>query len=403
MQTQKLNFMDAMKLEIERLRLNLSAAERDRALLAVGTDPASINPNLLLDDLYMVKLCRVASSLAMAGQAALEDKITTSIGLETSDDNAIDFWNVPGLGESCAGGVCEVHAENGEPVEISKVKLQVDSSMSFLCSHCGRKVCKICCAGRGAFLLATYSTRGSLSSNGVQGRSGSSHGSQVDVYTNNNHVTSDGAICKQCCSDVVLNALVLDYVRALLSSRRTARVGAAAFTTLDQVLGSSLNDGTVEKCKPAKAPVSDKVLENLFNGEESLAEFPFASFLYSVNSFPILILTPVLFKRISIRTAWVDMLSAISEGLIFSPQDTLRFNFTLHVNHLLAILVVPEYVRILQYTFQLATCNTVIVLILVVLECDTDKLYWSISLHSSIFILIPFEEHSVLVSACESS
>ncbi|XP_021751810.1 probable phosphoinositide phosphatase SAC9 [Chenopodium quinoa] len=264
---QKQNFMEAMKLEIERLHLNLSAAERDRALLAVGTDPASINPNLLLDDVYMVKLCRVANSLAMVGQAALEDKITKSIGLEKSDDDAIDFWNVSGFGESCVGGVCEVNAENGEAVQISNVKLSADSSKSFLCSHCGRHVCKICCAGRGASLLASYSTRGSLSCNGGQGRIG-----------------SDGAICKQCCSDVVLNALVLDYVRALLSSRRTTRVGAAAFTALANILGFSLNDGTDEKYKSSDALESSKVLGKLLKGEESLAEFPLASLLYSIET-----------------------------------------------------------------------------------------------------------------------
>ncbi|KNA24971.1 hypothetical protein SOVF_010800 [Spinacia oleracea] len=104
--------MEAMKLEIERLRLNLSTAERYRALLAVSTDPASINPNLLLDDLQMIRFCRI-TSLAMVGQAALEDKITKSIGLEKNDDDVIDFWNVSGFRQSCVGGVCEVHAENG--------------------------------------------------------------------------------------------------------------------------------------------------------------------------------------------------------------------------------------------------------------------------------------------------
>ncbi|XP_057546802.1 probable phosphoinositide phosphatase SAC9 isoform X2 [Amaranthus tricolor] len=277
----KLNFMEAMKLEIERLRLNFSAAERDRALLAVGTDPASINPNLLLDDLYMVRLCKVANSLAMVGQAALEDKITASIGLDTIDDNIIDFWNVPCFGESCSGGSCEVRAENGEMVKVSGAKSSMDSSKLLLCSHCGRKVCKICCAGRGAVLLANYSTKGSLNSNGVQSRSGSSHGGQVDIYSNNNYVSSDGAICKQCCNDVVLNALVLDYVRTLLSSRRLTRVDVAASAALDQVLGFTLNNGDAERSKPSGT--SSKIMAKLLDGEESLAEFPFSGLLYAVE------------------------------------------------------------------------------------------------------------------------
>lgn len=281
----RLNFMEAMKLEIERLRLNLSAAERDRALLAVGTDPASINPNLLLDDLYMLRLCRVATSLAMVGHAALEDKITGSIGLDISDNNAIDFWNVSGLEESCSGSMCEVRAGSEEAMQLSSAKPSIESSKSlFLCSNCGRKVCRICCAGRGALLLATYSTRGSLSSNGASGRGGSSHGTQPDIYTNNNSVTSDGVICKQCCSDVVQNALVLDYVRASLSSRRTSCANVAALAALDQVLGFALGDGTINSCRPSGSPESDNVLRKLLNGEESLAQFPFASFLHSVET-----------------------------------------------------------------------------------------------------------------------
>ena len=282
--------MEAMKLEIERLRLNFSAAERDRALLAVGTDPASINPNLLLDDLYMVRLCKVANSLAMVGQAALEDKITASIGLDTIDDNIIDFWNVPCFGESCSGGSCEVRAENGEMVKVSGAKSSMDSSKLLLCSHCGRKVCKICCAGRGAVLLANYSTKGSLNSNGVQSRSGSSHGGQVDIYSNNNYVSSDGAICKQCCNDVVLNALVLDYVRTLLSSRRLTRVDVAASAALDQVLGFTLNNGDAERSKPSGT--SSKIMAKLLDGEESLAEFPFSGLLYAVSFFYLNTITP---------------------------------------------------------------------------------------------------------------
>nr|GFD25634.1 probable phosphoinositide phosphatase SAC9 [Tanacetum cinerariifolium] len=49
----KLGFVEAMKLEIERLHLNLSAAERDRALLSIGIDPATINPNTLLEESYI--------------------------------------------------------------------------------------------------------------------------------------------------------------------------------------------------------------------------------------------------------------------------------------------------------------------------------------------------------------
>ena len=79
-----------MKLEIERLRLNLSAAERDRALLSVGY-PARINLSLLLNERYVGRLCKVANSLALLGQTSFQAKIIASIGLVTRDENVIDF------------------------------------------------------------------------------------------------------------------------------------------------------------------------------------------------------------------------------------------------------------------------------------------------------------------------
>ncbi|KAL9240699.1 hypothetical protein vseg_014887 [Gypsophila vaccaria] len=281
----KLNFMEAMKLEIERLRLNLSAAERDRALLAVGTDPASINPNLLLDDIYTLRLCRVANSLAMVGQAALEDKITASFGLDARADDIVDFWNVSGFGASCSGGMCEVRAESDGLVHPVSVTSSAESTKDlFLCSNCSRKVCKVCCAGKGALLLARYSKGGSLGSNGVSSRGGSSHGRQADISTKNKSVMPETVMCKQCCSDTILNALVLDYVRVLLSSRRSSRVDTAAFTALDLVLGFSLDDVVADSCKPANSAESDQILGKLINGEESLAQFPSASFLYTVET-----------------------------------------------------------------------------------------------------------------------
>ncbi|GAY68184.1 hypothetical protein CUMW_262160 [Citrus unshiu] len=126
----KLDFMEAMKLEIERLQLNLSAAERDRALLSIGTDPASINPNVLLDESYMGRLCRVATTLALLGQTSLEDKIVGAIGLENSDDSVLDFWNITRIRESCSGGGCKVRAETKVPALASSTATSVGASQS---------------------------------------------------------------------------------------------------------------------------------------------------------------------------------------------------------------------------------------------------------------------------------
>ncbi|KAL5578722.1 hypothetical protein UlMin_011164 [Ulmus minor] len=280
----KLEFIEAMKLEIERLRLNLSAAERDRALLSIGIDPAIINPNLLLDEHYMGRLSKVANSLAQLGQASLEDKIIAANGLEMTDDDVIDFWNISKIGESCSGGGCEVRAETDVPAHTSSLVSSAGVSQSVLfCSQCERKACKVCCAGRGALLLSSYKSREAISYNGMTNQGGSSHGSQVDISTNRS-VILDSVICKRCCHNIVLDALILDYVRVLISFRRSARADAAANKALNQVMGSSLWDHHSDRTQSSDGQRSVKALRQLLNGEESLAEFPFASFLHSVET-----------------------------------------------------------------------------------------------------------------------
>ncbi|THG23694.1 hypothetical protein TEA_008791 [Camellia sinensis var. sinensis] len=273
-----LGFKQAMKLEIERLRLNLSAAERDRALLSIGIDPATINPNVLLDESYMPRLCRVTNTLALLGQASLEDKITAAISLETVDDSAIDFWNIAGIGENCSGGTCQVRAETAATGYASFTSSSPAATKSvFLCSQCERKVCKICSAGRGALLLASYNSREVSTYNAVSSQGGSGHGNPADV-SSSRLMTMDGVICKQCCHDIVLDALTLDYVRVLISMRRSARADSVAHKALGHVIGFS-SKGNLSSDKE-----TFKVLGRLLNGGESLAEFPSASFLHSVET-----------------------------------------------------------------------------------------------------------------------
>ncbi|CAI9108519.1 OLC1v1008119C1 [Oldenlandia corymbosa var. corymbosa] len=278
---EKLDFMESMKLEIERLRLNLSAAQRDRALLAVGVDPASINPNLLLDDSYTARLCRVSRALALLAHTSLEDKIIASIGLEKTKDGIIDFWNISGIGESCLGGMCEVHAEGGSRPHASPIsKSSTTPDSIFQCSECERKVCKVCCAGQGALLLSSFNSR--EVSNTMNSQGGSSHGSSADVSSNRS-ATLDGLLCKLCCHDIVLDALILDYVRVLLSQRRGLRAEEAASKALDHVIGFSALDSLPERNQSSYMENSAKGL-HLLNGEESIAEFPHASFLHPVET-----------------------------------------------------------------------------------------------------------------------
>ncbi|PIA57811.1 hypothetical protein AQUCO_00500022v1 [Aquilegia coerulea] len=264
-----IDFEEAMKLEIERLRLNLSAAERDRALLSIGTDPASIDPNGLLDAIYMGRLCKISSHLALLGQAALEDKVNASIGLGNFNDSAIDFWNISGIGETCSGDKCEVRAVTRPYAQVTSITSSGGVSSSvFICSRCGRKVCKVCCAGKGALLLSSSNSK--------------EVSSYSDGISTNNSTILDGVICKSCCNEIVLDALILDYVRVLISMRRVSRADTAAYNALDQVI--ALPPGLHDKngSSDFHMPVVKKVLKNLLNGEESLAEFPYASLLYSV-------------------------------------------------------------------------------------------------------------------------
>ncbi|MBA0684907.1 hypothetical protein Goari_026457, partial [Gossypium aridum] len=285
----KLNFLEAMKLEIERLHLNISAAERDRALLCIGIDPATVNPNFLLDESYIGRLCRIASTLALLGQAALEDKINGAIGLGNIEDNVIDYWNISRIGDYCAGGKCEVRAETKATRSDSSALPSTEGSKSiFLCSQCRSKACRVCSAGRGALFLPNYS-RDTMNYNGLS--------NQVGLTTNRSEAL-DSVICRKCCHEIILDALVLDYVRVLISSRRKVRADSAAHKALDEVTGSSFLGSLSERSHSSGNQRAAKVLKQLLNREESLAEFPFASFLHSVetatDSAPLLsLLTPL--------------------------------------------------------------------------------------------------------------
>lgn len=254
MQGNKLGFKEGIKLEIERLRLNLSGVERDKALSSIGIDPESINPNVLIEESYISSLCKAANAVAFLGQASLEDRITGAIGLEIIEDEKIDvdFWNINRIGESCCSESCQVH--------MGTSTLNSSSSQSiYLCSACNRKVCKVCCAGKGAVLV--------LQNRGVNERC----------------LLMDGVICKLCCDDSVLDALTLDYLRVLISERRNRDAETATYKALGEIVGRNYiarkKESSTDKNGDVKA-----ALQQLLNGEESLAEFPFGSFLHSVLS-----------------------------------------------------------------------------------------------------------------------
>ncbi|CAL9245733.1 unnamed protein product [Arabidopsis halleri] len=269
----RLEFVEAMKLEIERLRLNISAAERDKALLSVGIDPATINPNSSYDESYIGRLCRIANALAVMGQASLEDKIIASIGLGKLENNVIDFWNITGTGEGCDGGMCQVRAEvNKSPVGSSTKSSGRESGSVFMCFQCMKKACKFCCAGKGALLLSKSYSRDTANGGG----------SFADVSATS--IGSDHYICKKCCSSIVLEALIVDYVRVMISLRRSGRVDSAGREALNEIFGSNITNHLAVRGQPSPNGEDFNFLRQILGQEESLAEFPYASFLHKVET-----------------------------------------------------------------------------------------------------------------------
>uniref|UniRef100_A0A453JGV2 Phosphoinositide phosphatase SAC9 n=6 Tax=Aegilops tauschii TaxID=37682 RepID=A0A453JGV2_AEGTS len=258
-----LNFEQMMKLEIKRLYLDLSAAERDRALLSIGVIPATVDPNRSVDYSYLLKLSSLTDKLALLGHSVFEDRANASIGLEKVNSHAVDFWNISENGESCSGGACEVRA-------VSSLQASATSGSTSLfveCSQCERTACKACCAGKGAFLLLGNTYRDLKIYGGNQGGGYSA--------------LADSSVCKSCCNEMIKQALYVDYVRVLHSMRRKGRAEKAALKAVNQV------------CQLEPNRISDSVhsvqsglrqLKQLLDDEESLAEFPHASFLHTVET-----------------------------------------------------------------------------------------------------------------------
>lgn len=278
MQGRNFDFMQSLKLEIERLHLNLSAAERDRALLSVSIDPSAIDPNRLLDYHDLLRICSYADEIAFLGQTAFEDKTIASIGLEKTDD-VIDFWNISKIGESCHGAACEVRVQLPTAESFTSVSSSRTASFLLQCSICQRKCCKICCAGKGVNMLLDKDFKELKIYNDLSSRSGSNHGGQTRESYKSNSSFDDKIICRECCGEDILQALYVDYIRVLNASRRKTRTLDAACWALGQFVGPVVN-GQFNSCQSIET--GKRQLKALLNGAESLAEFPYSSLLYQV-------------------------------------------------------------------------------------------------------------------------
>ncbi|XP_042436700.1 probable phosphoinositide phosphatase SAC9 isoform X2 [Zingiber officinale] len=276
----KFDFIQSLKLEIERLHLNLSAAERDRALLSVGIDPSAIDPNRLLDYHDLLRICSYADEIAFLGQIAFEDKTIASIGLEKTDD-VIDFWNISKIGESCHGAACEVRVELPTAGSFTSVSSSRTASFLLQCSICQRKCCKVCCAGKGVNMLLDKDFKELKIYNDLSSRSGSNHGGQTHESYKSDSSFDDKIICRKCCDEEILQALYVDYIRVLNALRRKTRTHDAARWALGQFVGPVVN-GQFNSWQSIET--GKRQLKALLNGAESLAEFPYSSLLYQVET-----------------------------------------------------------------------------------------------------------------------
>lgn len=207
----RLEFSEAVKLEIIRFGLGLSAADRDRMLLSIGKDPVSVDPNRLLSSLYSTQVSQTAAQLAAINQVAREDELLSAIGLEKLKEAGLEA-----------------------------------------CVRCGLEAC-------------------SVSKEEVSLLAGSFGG-----------LSWDGPLCMKCCPQIILDARLLGHVKALGSQRRKGRIRTAAAKAIKEIYGDTL---TLFSNNHAGGLDNErKWCEALLKGEKSLAEYPHASLLASVEA-----------------------------------------------------------------------------------------------------------------------
>ncbi|KAI4992422.1 hypothetical protein ZWY2020_051839 [Hordeum vulgare] len=91
----------------------------------------------------------------------------------------------------------------------------------------------------------------------------------------------DSSVCKSCCNEMIKQALYVDYVRFHHSMRRKGRMEKAALKAVNQVCQLEPNRITDSV---HNVQSGQRQLKQLLDDEESLAEFPHASFLHTVET-----------------------------------------------------------------------------------------------------------------------
>ena len=184
-----------MELEIRRFQLGLSAADRDRLLLSIGKDPVSMDPNRCLSSSYAAQVFQISAQLAILKHVTLEDEILSVTGLEkyVLEDTGEKIEAITGS---------EIH-ENTE----NRTGLRWKPSSEVP----GLAICELC-------------RRKQYSVSRVSNEESALTGTEFIVQ----NLISDDAIWLESCPQIVLHALLLDYLKALGSQRRKVRITNAA-------------------------------------------------------------------------------------------------------------------------------------------------------------------------------
>lgn len=248
----RLEYLEAVELEIIRFGLGMSAADRDHMLLSIGKDPVSVDPNRLLPSSYSAQVSQTAAQLAAINQVAHEDEILSRIGLEDLDLESFSEGKDDSYG-------CEVHGKRRG----DRLRTHTWATGLVPCRFCHRKACATCRVCEEEIALAGSFT-------GLAGTT-------APAFQTLNW---ENCLCKKCCPQIILDALRLDYLKALGSERRKNRIKSAAARAIKEIHGDNLHSFWDNN-----NPDFDKEmrqLETFLMGEKSIAEYPHASLLASV-------------------------------------------------------------------------------------------------------------------------
>lgn len=234
-------------------------------MLSIGRDPATLDPNRLLNPLHLVQVRQAAFQLALATQIAAEDKESAAIGFELQEPLFSEGDENEVFLECCSHPECEV-------VMRKKMSGLGRASVLVICDNCKRKTCVACKAGDECSMLVSVGAS-------VGGPSGASSSAGPGRGPPPLPMT----LCRQCCPQTIQDAALLDRIRVLAAARRKLRVQ----TALREAVAEAVKLGFLTERYRIPGSVDGGTggegIQSLYRGLASLAESPYASLLSSVS------------------------------------------------------------------------------------------------------------------------